>query len=111
MLRRLLFLIIVLYAVWRILVAMGNRQRRTAARAEDFSRFSARRRDRFRHTGEALVPCDHCGVHVPRSRIVEGRRGVYCGASCRDAAENPPEGGAGNGGRGGAARGDHVDAG
>jgi len=86
--RRLLFLIVVLYATWRILTAIGNRQRRTAARADDFSRFSARRRDRLHRPGEDLVPCARCGVHVPRSRLVAGRLGSYCSEACREAAES-----------------------
>ncbi len=98
--RRLLVLIVILYVLWRILVAVGNRQRRTAARADDFSRFSARRRDRFRDEGETLAPCDRCGVHVPESWLVAGRSGRYCGEACREAAQ-----------RGDSSPGDRPDAG
>lgn len=38
-------------------------------------------------TGEPLIPCDVCGVHVPRSRLLVHPHGlhggVYCSETCR----------------------------
>jgi uncharacterized protein len=28
---------------------------------------------------QEMVSCAHCGVHLPRSEAVQGRRAVYCG--------------------------------
>ncbi len=85
--RRLLLFTVILYVIWRILIVVGNRLRRRSAGAESFSRFSARRRERRLGAEEPLVPCAHCGVHVPASRAVHGRKGEYCGEGCREAAE------------------------
>jgi uncharacterized protein len=34
-----------------------------------------------------IVPCAHCGTHVPEGEAVTGRQGSYCCASHRRAAE------------------------
>lgn len=34
-----------------------------------------------------MVACDVCGVHCPKSDLVVGKRGVYCGAPHRNQAE------------------------
>ncbi len=86
--RRLLLFTAVLYVIWRILIVVGNRLRRRSPGAEAFSRFSARRRERRLGPEESLVGCDRCGVHVPASRAVRGRRGEYCSEACRREAES-----------------------
>lgn len=34
-----------------------------------------------------MVPCRHCGVHVPRQDAVTGARGLYCSSAHRSAQE------------------------
>ena len=84
--RHILLVTAILYVVWRILVAIGQRKRREARGADTFSRFSAASRRRER-SGELLVPCDRCGVLVPASRLLEGPDGRYCSERCRDGGE------------------------
>jgi hypothetical protein len=93
--QRILLLVIVLFLVWRVLATVGRRLSREAAGADDFSRFSARRRDRRRRmekTGdtseEELVECAGCDTYFPATRVVisrDGRR--FCSETCRGAAE------------------------
>ncbi len=32
---------------------------------------------------QAIVPCAHCGVHLPRAEAVHGARGHYCSEAHR----------------------------
>ena len=34
-----------------------------------------------------MVLCAHCGVHVPQSDVLEGKRGAYCSLAHRQIAE------------------------
>jgi uncharacterized protein len=34
-----------------------------------------------------MLPCAHCGVHVPRHDTITGSRGVYCSAEHRQQHE------------------------
>ncbi len=34
-----------------------------------------------------MVPCAHCGVHLPANDAVKGSAGVYCSAAHRQARE------------------------
>ena len=34
-----------------------------------------------------MVPCAHCGLHLPASEATTGLRGVYCGPEHHRAAE------------------------
>ncbi len=34
-----------------------------------------------------MVPCAHCGAHVPEDDAVRGIRGMYCSATHRDSHE------------------------
>jgi uncharacterized protein len=36
---------------------------------------------------QVMVPCAHCGTHVPDNDAVHGSRGTYCSAAHRDAHE------------------------
>ena len=36
---------------------------------------------------QTMVPCAHCGTHVPESDAIRGSQGVYCSVSHRDAHE------------------------
>jgi hypothetical protein len=66
--RRILILVIVLLVAWKVLAAWGKRLRQGGAGAEDFSRFSARSRDRRRRVqqdrleGRELVACARCSA-------------------------------------------------
>jgi uncharacterized protein len=35
------------------------------------------------NTPQDMLPCAHCGVHVPHRDTVAGQRGVYCSAEHR----------------------------
>jgi hypothetical protein len=87
--QRIAIVICVLFIVWRVLSAYGKRLRREGAGADDFSRFSARRRDRLRRMRSmekerTLIACSVCGTYVPMDRVVNGEEGqVFCGEECR----------------------------
>jgi len=36
---------------------------------------------------QVMVPCAHCGTHVPENDAVQGSRGMYCSAAHRDRHE------------------------
>ena len=36
---------------------------------------------------QVMVPCTHCGTHVPENDAVRGSRGTYCSATHRDQHE------------------------
>ena len=91
---RLLLIVIILYAIWRIAGIWGRRIMRDGARAEDYSRFSARRRRRPQDADEGprqLVSCTVCDTCVPEDRAVLGGDGeVFCSVRCRAEREPPP---------------------
>jgi hypothetical protein len=97
---RFLLFVIVLYAIWRVLTVVGKRLNRRSAGAEDYSRFSARRRGRDgeapnagRAPDESLAPCSVCGTLVPESRMLRtGANRQFCGTACLRAAEGPRTG-------------------
>jgi uncharacterized protein len=40
------------------------------------------------HTGpQTMVPCAHCGTHVPEGDAIQGRGGVYCSEQHRQRQE------------------------
>ncbi len=85
--RKLLIIVIILYAVWRVLTIVGKHLRRRTPGADAFSRFSSRRSSP-RSEPEQLVPCDRCGTLLPASRSLPGPGSHhYCSAVCRDGAE------------------------
>jgi uncharacterized protein len=36
---------------------------------------------------QVMVPCAHCGTHVPEDDAMPGTRGLYCSAAHRDIHE------------------------
>jgi uncharacterized protein len=36
---------------------------------------------------QTMVPCTHCGTHVPEDDAIRGSRGLYCSAAHRDSHE------------------------
>ena len=36
---------------------------------------------------QVMVPCTHCGTHVPENDAVRGARGMYCSTAHRDSHE------------------------
>jgi uncharacterized protein len=36
---------------------------------------------------QVMVPCTHCGTHVPENDAVRGNQGLYCSAAHRDSHE------------------------
>jgi len=91
MLQRILLIILVLYAVWRIVSAWGRRLRQDGPGADSFSRFRRRTGHGSRvqkQPPEELVACSRCGTYVPARRaLTAGDGAVYCSTSCRDASE------------------------
>lgn len=85
--QRILIVVIVLYVIWRVLHSWGRRMARGARGAEDYSKFSARRRGRETPSdNEELVGCATCGTLIPAGRALGDGRGAYCSESCRAAA-------------------------
>ena len=37
---------------------------------------------------QVMVPCGHCGTHVPEDDAIQGTRGLYCSAAHRDSHES-----------------------
>jgi hypothetical protein len=90
--QRIVLIVVVLFIAWRILSSRGKRMMRSAPGADDFSRFSFRRKERRlrrqRENASQLVPCAGCGVFVPVERAVAAGDGaLYCSDACRDEAE------------------------
>jgi hypothetical protein len=104
-LQRLLLVVLILFVVWKILVAWGRRLMRSAPGAASFSRFQRiDRSQRRRRSGaaaskpEELAACAGCGTYVPAGRMVvteDGRR--FCGEECRAAYRRPTADGAADG--------------
>jgi len=88
--QRIAVIVLVLFVLWRVLTAVGKRLMKDSAGAEDFSKFSARRRDRrnrFRPSGgpgnDELVECAGCASWVPASRVSRANDGsAYCSEAC-----------------------------
>jgi len=96
-LRRIIIFIGLLFVAWRVLSALTKRRQVDSwAGSEDFSRFSARRRDRRQRFGtedeqqpapEELVACSSCGTMVPMQRSLPASGGEhYCSERCRQSA-------------------------
>lgn len=92
--QRILIIVVILYVIWRVLYAYGRRMARQSQGAEDFSRFSGRRRAR-RGDGDGpgegreqqLARCPGCGTYVPEERLLTASDGAagYCSEACRRA--------------------------
>lgn len=92
MLRKILLVVLVLYAIWRIVTAWGRRLGRDEPSADSFSRFSAKSKERRKRgqqpEPEELVACDGCGTYVPTERALAADNGRhFCGESCRRTSE------------------------
>lgn len=46
-----------------------------------------RRRHKVDAAPQDMVPCRHCGVHLPRQEAVAGALGLYCSSAHRTAQE------------------------
>lgn len=98
-LQRILLVVLVLFVVWRLLVAYGRRVGRAGHGADSYSRFSPDRRRRRREWSarsadqrpDELVQCQRCGTYVPSRRaLTSGSGAVFCGQDCRDREEALP---------------------
>lgn len=36
---------------------------------------------------QVMLPCAHCGTHVPEADAIQGNQGVYCSAAHRNSHE------------------------
>ena len=92
MLRRIMLIVLFLFAIWRIVTAWGRKVGRNEPGADSFSRFSAKAKERRRRrepVPEELVACDGCGTYVPVVRaLAAGNDRHFCSESCRLASEN-----------------------
>jgi len=90
--QRILFIVLVLFVVWRLLGALGKRVASSGLGADSYSRFAPRQRRRRKEQSrenadrhpEELVPCLGCGTFVPTGRILgDGEGRVFCSDACR----------------------------
>ena len=89
------FWILVAVAVMLVLRLIGTNEAASwttsprRSRARRFAAFAARQGDRDdrRDSGELMMSCAVCGIHVPASDAVFARGKVYCSADHRDAAD------------------------
>lgn len=49
---------------------------------------NGRRRKTREPIPQDIVPCQHCGVHLPRQDAIVGSRGLYCSQAHRTAQES-----------------------
>jgi ribosomal protein L32 len=94
MLQRILFVVLILFVVWRLLSSWGRRIQQTGSGADSFSRFSPQaRRNRRRSRGDAdgaaspesLAVCQVCGTLVPAGRALAAGDGeLVCSTECLD---------------------------
>jgi uncharacterized protein len=91
-------LVLVVVAVMLVLRLIGSAKRRVDDSSEGASgesrpgsgqgdRGEHNERDERRDSGELMMSCSVCGVHVPASDAVFARGKVFCSADHRDAAE------------------------
>jgi len=88
-------LVLVVVAVMLVLRLIGNAKRRvddSSGDASDESRPGPGQRDRGdrderRDSGELMMSCSVCGVHLPASDAIFARGKVFCSTDHRDAAE------------------------
>ncbi len=95
-------LILVVVAVMLVLRLIGNAKRRPdddpAKTGQEGQGGKARNhgrgdrgdggdRDERRDSGELMMSCSVCGIHVPASDAIFARGKVFCSADHRDAAE------------------------
>lgn len=90
---RVLFFVIVLFLVWRVLLALGRRAARRSPGADGYSRFSPDRRRARRQVAEEsreeLVACTVCGTYVPARRALPAGDGKFvCSTACRERARS-----------------------
>ena len=94
---RIVFVVLVLFVVWRLLSAIGKRTSSASLGADSFSRFHPRQRRRRmdREDGprqpspEELFKCVHCGTYAPVGRALAGEGfDVFCCQPCRDEHRN-----------------------
>ena len=90
---RFLFFVVVLFLLWRVLLALGRRAARRSPGADSYSRFSPERRRARRQVAEdareELVACTVCGTYVPTRRALPAGDGdVVCSAACRERARS-----------------------
>jgi len=78
--RRIAFVVLLLYVVWRVLKVWTSVVLKKSRGAEDYSRFSPRNRQR-KNTAEGAAElgcCSVCGTHVPTERLVGTGSGEFC---------------------------------
>lgn len=84
--QRIILIVVVLWAVWKLLSLWGRRS--AGAGADEFSRFSSRsrqrrQRERDEDASDDLIACQVCGTNVPvdRTMLAAGGRRV-CSTEC-----------------------------
>lgn len=99
---RLLFLVLLIIAVWILVEILRRRIQRFRRDLENVVDRAAGKPPR-RASGE-LVKCSSCGVHLPAERLVSGRSGLYCSEGCRRRGPAVRGAGPAGGSRSGAGR-------
>lgn len=82
---RVVFVVLVLFVLWRLLSSFGRRVARQGHGADSFSRFSPQERARRRAAPpEPLVSCGVCGTYIPAGRALPAVGGtLVCSDACR----------------------------
>lgn len=79
---------IVGYLVWRLVRVIARKSEAARTQAGGASEGARAGPAGGALTDERIVPCAHCGVHVPASEAVEADGRHYCSVEHRDAARN-----------------------
>lgn len=58
-----------------------------STRRDEVPHQEQRRVPRSRKAKQTITSCNHCGVFVPESQVVQGRFGEYCSKEHRDLEE------------------------
>jgi uncharacterized protein len=77
------------YLIWLVIVFAGiwwlRQQRQTTSGDTPEKTTQA---TRPKHGGpQVMVPCAHCGAHVPEADAVQGKQGLYCSEAHRQRQE------------------------
>lgn len=79
-------LIALIWLAFRLVAISQRRSERSAHDASGADRADAPRGARSREvSGEAIVPCAHCGLYLPTSDALHDGANTYCSRAHRDA--------------------------
>lgn len=77
------------YLIWLILLLAGIwwiRQQRQGHSGDPVDQ-AAKTTPKSHGGPQVMVPCAHCGVHIPEADAVQGKHGTYCTEAHRERQE------------------------